>query len=480
MGHKHIDAICLGALALAVALVLGFSQGEALGIRPAHAQPGYVSRLFDAGRIHHIDLQVTDWAAFVAQAPAEEYLPCAVSIDGEEFLQVGLRAKGNNSLSLTEEYGLSRYSLKLEFDHFLAGGNYHGLDKFSLDAAFQDNSYLKTALAYDMMAAMAVPTPLWSYAWVTVNGTPWGLFLAVEEPEEAFARRVYGANHGQLYQPDYRSLQEENADVALRYTGDALENYDNIFRNAKFDLTTGDRQRLVGALKTLASGENLACAVDIDQALRYFVVQVFVMNWDSYLGHTGHNYFLYEKNGRLSILPWDYNLAFGTYALGMAEPITDPNVLVNYPIYTPAPGHIMEQRPLYHQLMLQEEIFAQYQADFSQFLAEYLESGRCEAFLRTTQKLIAPYVRQDPTAFCSYADHQKAVDTLLTLCQLRGESARGQLEDRYPATLAQQEQSPGLGVSASHVDLYALGDFDDLEEAKPRQDQAMAAVAAAS
>ena len=164
----------------------------------------------------------------------------------------------------------------------------------------------------------------------------------------------------------------------------------------------------------------------------------------------------------------------------MAEPITDPNVLVNYPIYTPAPGHIMEQRPLYHQLMLQEEIFAQYQADFSQFLAEYLESGRCEAFLRTTQKLIAPYVRQDPTAFCSYADHQKAVDTLLTLCQLRGESARGQLEDRYPATLAQQEQSPGLGVSASHVDLYALGDFDDLEEAKPRQDQAMAAVAAAS
>ena len=109
----------------------------------------------------------------------------------------------------------------------------------------------------------------------------------------------------------------------------------------------------------------------------------------------------------------------------------------------------MEQRPLYHQLMLQEEIFAQYQADFSQFLAEYLESGRCEAFLRTTQKLIAPYVRQDPTAFCSYADHQKAVDTLLTLCQLRGESARGQLEDRYPATLAQQEQSPGLGVSAS-------------------------------
>ena len=154
IGHRRIDAICLGALALAVGIVLVFSQGERLGIQPAHATPGYVSRLFDDRRVHQIDLQVEDWAAFVEHAPEEEYLPCTVVIDGEEFRQVGLRAKGNNSLSLTEEYGLSRYSLKLEFDHFLDGGTYHGLDKFSLDASFQDNSYLKTYLAYDMMDAM--------------------------------------------------------------------------------------------------------------------------------------------------------------------------------------------------------------------------------------------------------------------------------------------------------------------------------------
>ena len=64
-----------------------------------------------------------------------------MEIDGEAFHQVGLRAKGNNSLRLTEEYGLSRYSLKLEFDQFLDGGNYYGLDKFSLDASFQDTAF---------------------------------------------------------------------------------------------------------------------------------------------------------------------------------------------------------------------------------------------------------------------------------------------------------------------------------------------------
>ena len=41
----------------------------------------------------------------------------------------------------------------------------------------------------------------------------------------------------------------------------------------------------------------------MDQVLRYFTVQVFVMNWDSYLGRTGHNYFLYEEDGVISMLP---------------------------------------------------------------------------------------------------------------------------------------------------------------------------------
>ena len=85
--------------------------------------------------------------------------------------------------------------------------------------------------------------------------------------------------------------------------------------------------------------------------------------------------------------------------------------------------------------------------------------------------MIAPYVEADPTAFCSYEDHLLAVDTLLEVCRLRSESIRGQLNGEYPATLAQQAEHPGAGVDASHVDLRALGDFDDLEAAKGRAGQ---------
>ncbi len=408
--YKYIDWICIGAAVLAILLTLLLMFGEQLGLPKASANPGYVTRLFDDSRVHVIDIQIADWSVFIEDAEQEEYVACTVEIDGEAFHNIGLRAKGNNSLRLTEEYGLSRYSLKLEFDQFL---------------------------------------------------------------EEAFARRNFGNDHGKLYKPDYRSLNAENADVALRYIDDNPDSYPGIFENAKFKVSEADQKRMIEALKTLSTGEKLETAVNVDEVLRYFTVQVFVMNWDSYLGHTVHNYFLYEENGILSILPWDYNLAFGTYALGMTDPVKDPNILINYPINTPAEGEVMLNRPLYHNLMKHDEYFARYHAYFDKLLSEYFESGRFAVTLRQTAKQIAPYVQKDPTAFCSYEDHQLAVDTLEEVCLLRAESIRGQLDGEIPATIRGQQENPDAKVDASVVKLTDLGDFEDLESAKERQDAAL-------
>ena len=459
---KHIDRICLLAAALALAVAVLLAKGEAMGmITPAYTVPEYTRRLFDAGRVHTLEIFHEDWESFLAGADQEEYSPCDLVIDGERFSRVGIRVKGNNSRRLVSDYGLERYSLKLEFDHYTSG-SYHGLDKFSLDAAFQDNSYLKNFLAYDMMAFMEVPSPLCSYVWVKVNGQDWGLFLAVEEPEEAFARRNFGSGHGQLYKPDYRSLNDENADVALRYTTDDPADYDNIFRNAKFPVSDEDKARLIESLKVLDSGQNLEQAVDIGEVVRYFVVQVFVVNLDGYLGRTGHNYFLYEEDGVLQMLPWDYNLAFATYSLGMPDPINDSTLYINWPIDTP--GEIARNRPLYHNLMLQNDIFALYHEQFDRFLTEYFESGHFETLVARTREMIAPYVRQDPTAFCSYEDFLTGVQTITDFCLLRAESARGQLEGTIPSTIRGQTEDSSAFVDGSSVWLPDMGEIADLAD----------------
>ncbi len=409
--YKYIDAVCILAALGAVLLTLIFMNGDALGIPKASENPGYISRLFDERRVHSLDIQIEDWEEFLENAEEETYVSCTAVIDGEEFHQVGLRAKGNNSLSLTEEYGLSRYSLKLEFDHFNQGGNYYGLDKLSLDASFQDNSYMKTWIAYDMMEFMEVPAPLRSYVWVTVNGEDWGLYLAVEEPEEAFARRNFGNDYGRLYKPDYKRLDAENADVALKYIDDDPESYPNILDNAKVDITQGDKERVIEALKILSTGKDLEKAVNIEE------------------------------------------------------------VLINYPIHTPAEGSVMMNRPLYHNLMKTEEYFQSYRKYFDRFVSQYFESGRFQSLLARTREMIAPYVEKDPTAFCSYEDHRLAADTLEQVCMLRAESVRKQLDGEIPATIRGQQEAPQARLDASHIRLEDLGDFQDLENAKVRQEQ---------
>lgn len=461
--HKYIDFICISVFMAAVLVTGLFYFGENLGIKKADAEPEYVHRLFDDSFVHRIDLKIEDWEEFLNTATEEEYKSCDITIDGEQFNHVGLRVKGNNSKSLVKKYGHERYSLKVEFDHYVTDASYYGLDKMSLDSSFQDNSYLKNYVTYDMMRHMEVPSPLCSYTWVTVNGEDWGLFLALEEPEEAFAKRNFGNVYGRLYKPDYKDINDENQDIALKYIDNNVESYENIFRKAKFATTMKDKQRLIRSLKVLAEGENLHTAVDVDEVLRYFTVQVFVVNLDSYLGPTGHNYYLYEEDGKLSMLPWDYNLAYCTYSLGKPEPVNDSRLYVNYPIDTPASGKIMLNRPMFHQLMLQKEYYEQYHNWFSHFVETYFESGYFENKVAMVKDMIAFYVRKDPTAFCSYEEYLTGVKTFQEFCKLRAESVRKQLDGIIPSTIKGQQMDDSQFVDASSVWLPDMGEVEDLK-----------------
>ena len=95
--------------------------------------------------------------------------------------------------------------------------------------------------------------------------------------------------------------------------------------NAKTETTEADQKRLIASLEKLSNGEDIESVVDIEQVIRYFVVHNYVCNDDSYTGSMIHNYYLYEEDGQLAMIPWDYNLAFGTFTA------SDANGTVNRP-----------------------------------------------------------------------------------------------------------------------------------------------------
>lgn len=505
--HKHIDRICCAALLLALLLTALFVNGESLGLKKTSTAMAYETALFDTSKVHTINIIMDDWDEFTANCKSEEYYACTVVIDGETFKNVAIRGKGNTSLSQVTN---DRYSYKIEFDHYTDALTYHGLDKLCLNNIIQDNTYMKDYLCYQMMQQVGVAAPLCSYAYLTVNGEDWGLYLAVEAVEESFLQRNYGSDYGELYKPDSTEMgggrgngqdftmpdTAENtaantaestaadttagfpngqmpdgfsggapdmgggnfaggsgsADVLLQYIDDDPDSYSNIFDNAKTSCSEADKARLIAALKTL-SGEDASSAVDVDMVIRYFVAHNFVLNFDSYTGSMIHNYYLYEKGGQLQMIPWDYNLAFGGF-----QSSGGATALVNYPIDTPVSGGSIDERPMLAWIFADEEYTALYHQYFAEFIAEYFDSGYFSDMMDSVKAMIAPYVQQDPTKFCTYEEFETGIDTLKAFCLLRAESISAQLSGAIGSTSDTQDEATLIDAGSLQIsDMGSMG-----------------------
>jgi spore coat protein CotH len=245
-------------------------------------------------------------------------------------------------------------------------------------------------------------------------------------------------------------------DVSLIYTDDDYDSYSNIFDNAKTDITDTDKDRLIDSLKQLNEGENIESVVDVDEVIRYFVVHNFVCNFDSYTGSMIHNYYLYEQDGQLSMIPWDYNLAFGGFQGGQ-----DATSMVNYPIDTPVSGGTVDSRPMLAWIFASEEYTQLYHQYFEEFISSYFDSGYFTQMMAQTKALIAPYVEKDPTKFCTYEEFETGIETLEQFCLLRAESIQGQLDGTIPSTSDGQAEDSSALVDASELSISDMGTMNN-------------------
>lgn len=626
---RHISTITAICMAAAVVFTLFFTYApQALPISAAASQPSYAEKLFDKDALIEIDIRVDDsqWQEMLDNATAEEYVPCNLVINGDTFSTVGVRPKGNTSLSQVASSGSERFSFKFEFDHYIDGQTCYGLDKFVVNNIASDATYMKEYLSYDLMNHIGVDTPLYAFAKISVNGEYWGLYLAIEAVEESFVERVYGSQDGNLYKPDSMDMggmgggmpqddkeagnfggrfqkdndqgapsQGENtqgnadpggeesgiqaedgsgdqshpssesggvphssqtppeggmgsadgqdgapgerpdapagdatagfggeqnaggapADTAapenlpqalsgngetidgnlsgdngssalpdtapeeggtpvpgtengfpamgggfggmggggadLKYTDDEISSYSTIFDSAVFDSSEEDCQRVIEALKKLNEGTDLESAVDVDGALRYIAANAVLVNLDSYFGTMQHNYYLYEEDGQLCILPWDYNLSFGAFQS------SDASAAVNFPIDTPVSGTTLEDRPLIGKLLEVEEYLETYHSYLREIVNGYFMNGTFENTIEMLHQLIGEEVKNDPTAFYTYEEYTEAVEMLKNYGTLRALSVDGQLSGSIPSTTAGQKADSSSLVDASAIDLTVMG-----------------------
>ena len=518
----------------------------------------YESKLFSTDQIMDIDILMDedDWNNMLENAISEEYYSCNVVVNGKTFYSVGIRPKGNTSLSsIANDPDTDRYSFKLEFDHYIEGQTCYGLDKLILNNNYADATNMKEAIVYDMYQYLGVDASLYNYAKISVNGDYRGVYLALEAVEDSFMLRNYGTEDGNLYKPesmgigggvdgngfpqkgempdgtdfpqkgempdgtdfpqkgempdgngfpqkgempdgadfpqkgempdgedfpqkgempdgeDFPQMGEapngEAADIKmgimggnggadLNYTDDDLDSYSTIWDGEITDSDKKDHKRVVEALKNISEGTDLETYMDVDNILKYMAVHTFVVNDDSLSGTMAHNYYLYEYNGKLNILPWDYNLSFGGMSMGgkMGGQSLGATSVINDAIDTP-----FSITDFFDALLENEEYLEQYHGYLNELVEKYVNGGEFEKTYERIRSQIDDLVGNDPTAFYSYEEYEEAANMLIEVVQLRAKSVSGQLAGTIPSTDEGQQQDSSNLIDGSDIDLSVMGSF---------------------
>jgi len=235
----------------------------------------------------------------------------SVSIDGQKYDGVGVRFRGDKSY----QTGLKRNPFTIKLNNANPGQNHQGYTSLKLSSALRDPSMVREVL-YQEIAAKYMPAPQANYTRLFVNDEYVGIFVNVESIDKQFVMSHFGASDqaffkaGVDYKPETPTTCKQNIYGSLEYE-DNLDCY-----KGNFEMGSGDGWNDLRELTKVLNTEpaRIEQILDVDNALWMLALNNVMVNLSSYSGNHSINYYLFKDgNGRFQTVPWDLNLAFGSY-----------------------------------------------------------------------------------------------------------------------------------------------------------------------
>ncbi len=397
-----------------------------------------------------IDVNITideeDWADMVENALDEEMVMADITYNGYTLKQVGIRPKGNSSLSSVASSDSERFSLKVDFNYYVSGQNLFGLTKINLNNMFADTTMMKEYLAYESLSSLGADAPRTTFAALYVNGEYFGLYISVEQVNQAFLDEHFDNATGDLYKPDMGT----GADLA--YISDDPDDYLGLYPE---NTTKPDDDALIELISTIddvVTGDkdaidDLDDIFNVDSFLKYLAVSTVTVHLDSYQGGMYHNYYLYLNDDQFEWIAWDLNMAFNGF-MGSNDPAVAAAFLIDEPV-----SGSMDNYPLVKAVLSNEEYLEQYHEYLQELLDGYFSAEQFEAKVTETAAMIDSYVEDDPTKFGTCEAFQSSTATdLIDFIALRSDNIQQQLEGTIPSTNNGDGNAtqgrPGMGGAA--------------------------------
>ncbi|MSR74115.1 MAG: hypothetical protein EXS14_01410 [Planctomycetes bacterium] len=256
------------------------------GLCVAQALP---SALFMKGLVPRLEFSLTAEARAALKADPRTYVAAKLVADRKTtFEAVGLRLKG--AAGSFREINDEKPGFTVSLAKF-GDANFHGLTKFHLNNAVQDDSYLHEWLGAELMLAAKIPATRCGHARVFLDGRDLGLYVLKEAFDERFLRQHFQDISGNLYDGGF--CQDIDAELELDSGSGAAERYD--LKQLMDACRLAEPQQRFEALEKL---------VDIERFLNFMAMELMVGHWDGYC-HNRNNYRIYvdARTGKFMFLP---------------------------------------------------------------------------------------------------------------------------------------------------------------------------------
>lgn len=314
------------------------------------------------------------------------------TIDGKKYENVGVRYRGNNSY----QKGVKRNPYQIKLDYVTPEQNHQGYTNIKLSSALRDPSLVREVL-YSEIAGKYIPMPQAGYAKLYINGEYIGLFVNLEPVEGKFLTEHFGSDKGMLFKAglDYKKDAPQGCKQNIVGSLEYEENLDCYQSNFEMlsDRGWAELQELTKALNT---GElrNVEHMLDIDRTLWMLALNNVMVNLSSYTGATSTNYYLYkDDNGHFQFIPWDLNLAFGSYkniAAGSSDLEIKELQKLDPLLHSDNP-----YKPLISKLLADSYYRKIYLSHIRQILAENFKNGAYEKRAKELQGMIVVPLSDD-------------------------------------------------------------------------------------
>lgn len=229
------------------------------------------------------------------------YFEANIEIAGLVVNRVGIRKKG--FLGSVIGNGRTKPSFKIKTNKYVDEQYLGRTERITLNNNNQDPTRLNTCLAYDIFTAAGYPAPQCNLANVMLGKRSLGVYTHVESIKKRFLRRVFGNDHGHLYEGTMADFTEGHLAGAV------------IGELGHWAAKTKDTDPNGGPLLAIAEALQhtdsellpvLETIVNIDHFIRFWALETLIAHTDGYSAGANNFYVYFDPNdlGRATFIPW--------------------------------------------------------------------------------------------------------------------------------------------------------------------------------